>query len=497
MSRPLRLLAFSHSATLAGSEQLLLQLVRELVDQRDVVCTVVVPAEGPLAEALRSAGLEVWIWKTDWWCSSGPLDPNQARRTLAAGALGVLRGLGDARSFDPDAVLSITTVVPWGGLTAALLGKPHLWYITDFGGMCRYPPDYHLPFEDVRRALQEGSDRLFVVSGAVRERLFADAEEPPPVVSPHLPSPPAASVGSSGSSNGLTRLTVFGILRPAKGQWDAVAALAELSRRGFEAELVLVGPENGKADELREHASTLGVEDRLRVVGMVPDQHPWMAEADVVLVPSHEETFSLVCLEAQLHAKPLVATRVGGIVEFVHDGVNGLTVPPGDPEALTSAVERLIREPSLARSLAAEGRRQALLRFTSEGFSGKVRRMLDEAVATGRRSGTPAALVAPLEALAVEHEELGRDSERAQGLLARVQHEQLTAAAKVAELGEELRAEGMRRETAEVKLKAEGLRSEAAEAAARQLTEAHAKISGTRAFRLVQAYWRLANRLRR
>jgi hypothetical protein len=483
MSRPLRLLAFSHSASLGGSEQLLLQLVRELVDQRDVACTVVVPAEGPLAEALRSAGLEVWVWRTGWWCAWGPLDPTKARRTLAAGALGVLRNLGNARAFDPDAVLSITTVVPWGGLTAALLGKPHLWYITDFGGMSRYPPVYHLPFDDIRRVLQEGSDRLFVVSDAVRERLFADAEEPPAVVSPHLPSPPAASVGSSGSSTGITCLTVFGNIRPAKGQWDAVAALAELSRRGLGAQLVLVGNADRGADELREHARSLGVEDRLRVVGMVPDQHPWMAESDIVLVPSHEETFSLVCLEAQLYAKPLVATRVGGIVEFVHDGVNGLTVPPGDPDALASAVESLIREPSLARRLGEEGRRQALLRFTSEGFSGKVRRMLEDAVAAGRQSGMPAPLLAPLEALAVEHEKLRQASKQAQARLAGLHQAHVTAAEKVAELREELRAERTRREGAEAK--------------ARRLTDDLARISRTRAFRLVQAYWRLAMRLRR
>jgi hypothetical protein len=73
----------------------------------------------------------------------------------------------------------------------------------------------------------------------------------------------------------------------------------------------------------------------------------------------------------------------------------------------------------------------------------------------------------------------------------------LTTAAKVAELGAELRPEGMRRETAEAELKAEGMRREAAEAKARKLTEAHARISGTRAFRLVQGYWRLAKRLRR
>lgn len=298
MQRPLRLLAFSHSARIGGSEQLLLQLVRELVSDRGVECTVVVPAEGQLAEALRPACREVWIWPTAWWCGPEPADPAKAQKTLAAGAAEVLRGLADARCFDPDAVLSMTTVIPWGGLTAALLGKPHLWYVTDFGGAADHPPHYLLPFEEVRRALQSGADRSLAVSRAVRDRLFFDAPEPPPVIYPHLPSPPSAPDAGKPPEGGPTVLTTFGVLRPPKGQWDAVEAVAELSRRGLETELVLVGYATEGGEEILELARKRGVEDRVRVVDAVPDQYPWMARSDIVVVPSHEETFSLVCLEA-------------------------------------------------------------------------------------------------------------------------------------------------------------------------------------------------------
>ena len=495
--RPLRLLAFSHSANFGGSEQLLLQLVRELAGDHEVACTVVVPGEGRLAEALRSAGLEAWIWPSRWWCTVGPFDSKAARETLAAGASEVLRGLRDARSFDPDAVLSITTVIPWGGLTAALLGKPHLWYITDFGGRSRFPPEYYLPFEEVRTALREGTDRLFVVSRAVQDRLFADYEVPPPVVPPHLPSPPLGVDRSDRTSSGAPRLAILGNVRRAKGHWDAAAALAELSRRGLEAELVLVGyAEERETEELLEHAGRLGVQHRLQVLGAVHDQLPWIASSDIVLVPSHEETFSLVCLEAHLHAKPLVATRVGGIVEFVHDGVNGLTVPAGDPQALAAAVERLLRDPELARRLGEEGRRQALRRFTSQGFSGRVRRMLEEVVATGRRCAAPAPLLAPLEALAAEHrdlrqvlgeeqrvcKDLRKASQEAEVRLARAQAQRLRITARAARLRRELRAQRRR--------------SRVAESGARELEETLARISSTRGWRLLQMYWRLATRLR-
>jgi hypothetical protein len=262
-----------------------------------------------------------------------------------------------------------------------------------------------------------------------------------------------------------------------------VTALAELTRRGLEAELVLVGHSGRETAELQMHAREQGVADRLRLVGMVPDQHPWMAETDVVLVPSHEETFSLVCLEAHLHAKPLVATRVGGILEFVHDGVNGLTVPPGDPQALASAVERLIRQPGLAQRLGEEGRNQALQRFTADDFSGRVRRMLDEIVSGGGRRPTPAPLLAPLQALAAEVQEARRALDDGRLHLVRVDEERRRGARDLEALQAELRSEKTKRSAAEERV--------------RELTDSHVRISSTRAWRLVQGYWRLAGRLRR
>lgn len=481
--RPLRLLAFSHSASFGGSEQLLLHLVRELTIEQEVSCTVIAPAEGPLTEALRAEGVETRVWSTGRWCRSDPVEAVSARRILAAGAAEVVGRLAEARALDADAVLSMTTVIPWGGLIAALLDKPHLWYVTDFGDATRPAPHYLLPFEDVRRALQAGADRPLVVSRAVRDRLFADASSPPTVVYPHLPPPSPHRLARQAPRPGVTALTVFGAARPAKGHWDAVEAVAELARRGLEVELAVVGNAEESAKPLREHARKHGVEDRLRIVGHVADQHPWMASSDIVLVPSHDETFSLVCLEALLHSKPLVATRVGGIVEFVEDGQHGLTVRPGDPAALAAAVERLIRDPDLGRRLAVAGHAQVVERFTADRFSGEVRRMLDEVVAAGRRCAVPDAIVAPLEALATEHHVLHRAWEHRKTRFARQSEEADLTARKVDEL------------KAELAIEREG--RQAAETQARELSASLDEISGTRAFRLVQTYWRMAGRLRR
>jgi glycosyltransferase involved in cell wall biosynthesis len=502
----LRLLLFAHTPHLGGSEQVLLQLVRELIRDHGVGCTVVAPEEGPLPAHLREAGAEVWIWTLPWWCTVADTAPEAARRLLADGASELLEGFPAAAALDPDAVLSITTVTPWGGLVAALLGKPHVWYVTDFGPDSPDRLRYFLDFEEVRKAVLTGSDQVVVVSEAVRDRVFPDADPPPKAVFPHLEVSPSAGGRPEPPAGARVRLRVFGNVRRSKGHWDAVDALAALTRRGVDVELEVIGPTGPEGDELVRHAAELEVAERLRITGFVADQHEWMRGADVVLVPSHDETFSLVSLEALLHGKPLVATAVGGIVEFVRDRENGLLVPPRDPQAMARAVETLVRDPTLAARLAERGRRDARSRFTADAFGGRFRRLLGEVVGNGRRCGTPEALLTPLRALAEDRRRLADELARTRAALddrtreEEARHratEEALAEALAEELAQELARARHRLGKREDELAAERRRSRERDAELQALDDKLRRISETRAWRLINLYWRLARRLPR
>jgi glycosyltransferase involved in cell wall biosynthesis len=86
--------------------------------------------------------------------------------------------------------------------------------------------------------------------------------------------------------------------------------------------------------------------------------------AAVVACPSRREGFGVACLEAMAHARPVVATRVGGLLDLVVDGETGLIVPPRDPAALRAALERLLGDGELRRRLGAAGRERARERFS-------------------------------------------------------------------------------------------------------------------------------------
>ena len=91
---------------------------------------------------------------------------------------------------------------------------------------------------------------------------------------------------------------------------------------------------------------------------------PLYERAAVVAVPSHREGFGVACAEAMAHARPVVASAVGGLLDLVVDGETGMLVPPRDIPALREALERLLADPDLRRRLGEAGRARVQERFS-------------------------------------------------------------------------------------------------------------------------------------
>lgn len=92
---------------------------------------------------------------------------------------------------------------------------------------------------------------------------------------------------------------------------------------------------------------------------------------DIFVMPSIQEGLGLAILEAMASALPVVASNVGGIYTLVKDGVNGFLVPPAAPEAISEAVLKLIKEPSLAAEMGAAGQKIAAEQFSLAEMSDK------------------------------------------------------------------------------------------------------------------------------
>ena len=144
-------------------------------------------------------------------------------------------------------------------------------------------------------------------------------------------------------------LAVGRLKLPEKGQHDLIRAFARLEpgRRGLR--LLLVGDGPAKA-ELSRLAEELGVAGQVSLLGWRDDVEALLHLADLYVLPSRSEGFPNALLEALLHHRPIVATKVGAVEEILAGGQYGLLVPPGRPERLAEAIAQgLERKQELAR----------------------------------------------------------------------------------------------------------------------------------------------------
>ncbi len=114
-------------------------------------------------------------------------------------------------------------------------------------------------------------------------------------------------------------------------------------------------------ESLAQLADSLGVADVVRFVPPVSQSElaDWYAAATLVCVPSYNESFGLVAVEAQAAGTPVVAAAVGGLTTAVRDGVSGLLVDSHDPLDYARAMERVIAAPDLRAELSEGAVRQA------------------------------------------------------------------------------------------------------------------------------------------
>jgi glycosyltransferase involved in cell wall biosynthesis len=153
---------------------------------------------------------------------------------------------------------------------------------------------------------------------------------------------------------------------PLKGLVYLLEAVAKLRTERPDTHLVVIGKARPESQAGRALAR-LGLGDAVEFASGVSDDRlvELYAQAQVAVVPSLYEGFSLPAAEAMASGVPLVATTGGALPEVVGgDEVSGLLVPPGDAGALAMAIGRILDDPQLATRLAAAGRQRVLERFT-------------------------------------------------------------------------------------------------------------------------------------
>jgi len=274
-----------------------------------------------------------------------------------------------ARCQEFDVVVA-NTIASWPAIRAAHLeGKPALWYL-------------HETLVAVRliRAIPEMASALTMADLIVTPtrqtaRIYEGLTEAPIEVVPYgIPRPPVLSSSASERMRFLT----LGSFEPRKGQDVLAESISKMDgatreRCSFkmagrvlddafydEMKMVVTDLEQVEVIDALDHASALTL----------------LNETDVVVLPSRDETMPIVILEAMGLSKAVISTDVGGVREWLRDGMNGLLVEKENSEALSDALATCANKRELVEQLQAAGSRTFDRHFTLDRFASRFAALL-------------------------------------------------------------------------------------------------------------------------
>jgi glycosyltransferase involved in cell wall biosynthesis len=350
---------------------------------------VVLPDHGPLGRDLQQRGVEVIVRTGLSVLRRGLLRPAGLARLVAAAAADarVLATLIDRRRV--ALVHSNTSVVLGGAAAARLAGVPHVWHVREiyarFGAAW---PAYRrlllsaaaLPCVSRATAAQftRGGDRPRPQGGGMRPVVIHDG-----LAVICEPAPRAAARAALGLEAGVPAIGMLGRISDWKGQDVLVRALAEpkLAERG--ALGVLAGDAWPGAEQRLERvlalARSLGVRERLRLLGFRDDVENVYGACDLIAVPSiAPDPLPGAAVESAAAGCAVIASACGGLPEIIRDGETGRLIAPGDERALASVAAELLDDPGQRARLGAAARADVRERFAPERLLERIQALYEE-----------------------------------------------------------------------------------------------------------------------
>lgn len=175
---------------------------------------------------------------------------------------------------------------------------------------------------------------------------------------------------------------IIGQLTPWKGHREFLKAASIVIRKYPSAKFLIVGEsifeERNYKLELQELVNTLALSAKVIFSGFREDVPDIMASLSILVNASCSEPFGLTIIEAMAIGKPVVATNAGGVREIINDGVDGILVPPKDPEKLAQAILRILDEPMRGKEMGEAGLKSVTERFSLERFTQETQRIYDQ-----------------------------------------------------------------------------------------------------------------------
>jgi glycosyltransferase involved in cell wall biosynthesis len=250
---------------------------------------------------------------------------------------------------------------------------------------------------EMLRVLTPAMDQLIAVSKMIEDKLVAEGRTTAPItriyngvdLSRYERVEACCTLPDEyGMEPGSQIVGVVARLEPEKGHPTLLEAWPLVLRAVPDAYLLIVG-EGSRREALEAQTRDLRIAHRVVFTGRRDDVPSVTAALDVAVLPSYREAQGLSILEALALSRPVVASNVGGIPEMITDAVNGILVPPHDPDALAAAIIRLLRDHPFADTLGRAGHDMVHERFCIDLMVESVQAIYEKGARSVRPSTLP------------------------------------------------------------------------------------------------------------
>lgn len=363
-----RILFLGHSPLKGGAELCLDTLLRHLsIPKEDVF--VVFPWEGPLSQSARDMGYTVYILPITWWMNF-PHSIWYYKSILFHFIPNIFRLARLIKKLRIDLVYTNTVSIWESAIAARLAGVRHIWHCHEVLGPGT--TKYHLlPMRLHYKLIDRFADRIIFESHSSKKACALFRNNPKSEVVYNSLRFSCEDIGPATKGDrqrfqlrSEDRVVAFiGQFCERKNPFALLRAIARI-KHSENLRCLLVG-EGPLRDSVAHEIKALGLENVCFLMDFQHDMPGLMRCIDLLVLPSREESFGLVLVEAGAFGKPVIATRTQGPTEIVVDGETGFLVDVDNDAQLSEKIELLLKSENERRRMGA-----AAMRRVQELFSG-------------------------------------------------------------------------------------------------------------------------------
>lgn len=355
----LRVLHLVDTLNVGGTETQMVQAALRLQLRRHEVTVGCLRAEGPLLEVLRQAGIPVVEFRKN----KSLLSLSGIYQLLRLAAFLRRERFHALHAHDLWANLLGVPAARLAGTPIVISSRRYLedlpwhrsWRNKVMNSIYRLSTQVVVNSTAVRAILLQtyglSSEKVRVVYNGVDVQRFASARRDRSKLLPDV------------EINSKVVAVVANMYSRVKGHDQLIAAATNVCKILPETIFILVG-DGQERPRLEQLVRQAGLEKNFIFLGSRKDIPELLACCDLSVLPSEAEAMPNALLEAMASGLPVIATGVGGSLEVIEDGINGLLVPPRNPEALAAAILRVLRDPSFAARLARAGQERIGIQFS-------------------------------------------------------------------------------------------------------------------------------------